>query len=147
MSTAQASKPFDQMGKAVNRYKQLEQATRYRERCERVRVQLHKYYKDDGDAWPLEWSRDQINKARRMERNIAKLQDRKVTTYMSAMESAFRRTFYRRHMTDVIAARTSELMARRILRDRKFRNQVRIHFRDEAYGSLYRHVHRTLRFV
>lgn len=130
----------------MNRYKQLEQATKHRESTERVRANLRKYYRDSWGDWSIEYARSQINKARRFERNIAKLQEGKPLGYLGAYYSAFERTFNRRAMPDRMKASLSELTARRILRDRKMRNRVRLEFTHDRYG-LYYSLHRLLRFV
>ncbi|AKJ71404.1 hypothetical protein RU58_00015 [Achromobacter phage phiAxp-1] len=128
----------------MNRYKQLEQATQHRESAERVREKLREHYGSSG--YPVEWARRKISKARRFERNIAKLQEGKPLGYVGAYGAAFNRTFNRRAMPDRVKANSSELTARRVLRDRRMRNRVRQSFRGDKYGLFYS-LHRLLRFV
>ncbi|QDH84514.1 hypothetical protein Axy20_015 [Achromobacter phage vB_AxyS_19-32_Axy20] len=128
----------------MNRYKQLEQATQHRESAERVREKLREHYGSSG--YPVEWARRKISKARRFERNIAKLQEGKPLGYLGAYHDAFNRTFNRRAMPDRVKANVSELTARRVLRDRRMRNRIRESFKGPGKPLFYS-LHRLLRFV
>lgn len=129
----------------VNRYRQLEQATSYRELIERER----KAYRDNPSGEfaneLLERGRDYVKRAKRIERNIAKLQHGKPLGYFGAYNAALNKTFNRRAMPDRKKANTSELTARRILRDRAFRNAVRREFKQKHWP--FRALHRMLRFA